>query len=65
MAVKTNVEYQAMQKEIEFAQTEVKKLEDQMLERMVEADELTAARQARGSRRSPPSRRPSTPTGRP
>jgi len=43
MAVKTNVEYQAMQKEIEFAQGEVKKLEDAILERMLEADDLTAA----------------------
>ena len=42
MAVKTNVEYQAMQKEIEFAQKEVKTLEDTILERMLEADELTA-----------------------
>ena len=32
MAVKTNIEYQAMQKEIEYAQNEVKKLEDQVLE---------------------------------
>jgi predicted nucleic acid-binding Zn-ribbon protein len=43
MAVKTNVEYQAMQKEIAFAQTEVKTLEDTILERMLEGDELTAA----------------------
>ncbi len=43
MAVKTNIEYQAMQKEIEYAQTEVKKLEDQVLERMVEGDDLAAA----------------------
>jgi predicted nucleic acid-binding Zn-ribbon protein len=43
MAVKTNIEYQAMQKEIEYAQTEVKKLEDQVLERMVEADDLASA----------------------
>lgn len=43
MAVKTNVEYQAMQKEIEYAQTEVKTQEDRILERMLEADELTAA----------------------
>jgi predicted nucleic acid-binding Zn-ribbon protein len=43
MSVKTNVEYQAMQKEIEFAQKEVKALEDTILERMLEADELTAA----------------------
>jgi predicted nucleic acid-binding Zn-ribbon protein len=43
MAVKTNAEYQAMQKEIEFAQTEVKALEDRVLERMLEADDLTAS----------------------
>jgi len=43
MAVKTNVEYQAMQKEIEFAQHEVKILEDRILEFMLEADDLTAA----------------------
>jgi predicted nucleic acid-binding Zn-ribbon protein len=42
MAVKTNQEYHAIQKEIEFAQGEIKSLEDQILERMVEADELTA-----------------------
>jgi predicted nucleic acid-binding Zn-ribbon protein len=43
MSVKTNVEYQAMQKEIEFAQTEVKAHEDRILERMLEADDFTAA----------------------
>jgi predicted nucleic acid-binding Zn-ribbon protein len=43
MAVKTNQEYHAMQKEIGFAQGEVKALEDQMLERMLEGDELTGA----------------------
>lgn len=43
MAVKTNIEYQAMQKEIEFAQTGVKTLEDKVLERMLEADEITGA----------------------
>jgi hypothetical protein len=43
MSVKTNVEYQAMQKEIEFAQTEVKAYEDRILEGMLEADDLTAA----------------------
>ena len=43
MAVKTNQEYHAVQKEISFAQGEVKTLEDQILERMVEADELTAS----------------------
>src|SRR5215208_4045753 len=43
MSVKTNVEYQAMQKEIEFAQTEVKTYEDRILEGMLEADDLAAA----------------------
>ena len=43
MSVKTNVEYQAMQKEIEFAQKEVKALEDTILERMLEGDDLTGA----------------------
>src|SRR5262245_29521010 len=43
MAVKTNEEYHAIQKEIAFAQTEIKKLEDVILERMLEADDLTAA----------------------
>jgi uncharacterized protein len=43
MAVKTNQEYHAVQKEIGFAQTEIKVLEDRILERMLEADELTAA----------------------
>jgi len=42
MAVKTNVEYQAMQKEIAYAQAEVKALEDRILERMLEADDLGA-----------------------
>jgi len=42
MAVKTNQEYTAVQHEIAFAQTEIKKLEDTLLERMVEGDELTA-----------------------
>ena len=40
MEVKTNREYTAMQHEIETAQGEVKRLEDAMLERMLEADEL-------------------------
>ncbi len=40
MEVKTNREYTAMQHEIETAQGEVKRLEDQMLERMLESDEL-------------------------
>ncbi|HEV3140104.1 MAG TPA: C4-type zinc ribbon domain-containing protein [Vicinamibacterales bacterium] len=43
MAVKTNQEYQAIQKEIGYAQGEIKTLEDRVLERMLEADELTAA----------------------
>jgi predicted nucleic acid-binding Zn-ribbon protein len=43
MSVKTNIEYQAMQKEIGFAQGEVKSLEDKILERMLDADDLTAA----------------------
>ena len=42
MAVKTNQEYHAVQKEIEFAQTEMKGAEDAVLERMLEGDELTA-----------------------
>jgi predicted nucleic acid-binding Zn-ribbon protein len=43
MAVKTNQEYHAVQKEIGFAQGEIKSLEDKVLERMLEADELTSA----------------------
>ena len=43
MAVKTNVEYHAVQKEISYAQTEIKALEDKILELMLEADELTSA----------------------
>jgi len=43
MAVKTNQEYHAIQKEIEFAQTEMKGAEDAVLEQMLEGDELTAA----------------------
>lgn len=42
MAVKTNREYQAMQVEIAGAEAEVGRLEDRILERMLEADELTA-----------------------
>jgi uncharacterized protein len=42
MAVKTNQEYHAVQKEIGFAQTEIKTLEDRILERMIEADELSS-----------------------
>jgi uncharacterized protein len=43
MVVKTNVEYHAVQKEIGYAQGEIKTLEDKVLERMLEADELTSA----------------------
>lgn len=43
MAVKTNQEYHAVQHEIAFAQSEIKAIEDQLLERMLEADELTAS----------------------
>ncbi len=42
MSVKTNIEYQAMQKEMSHAQGEVKKHEDRILELMLEADELSA-----------------------
>ena len=41
MEVKTNREYQAMQKEIDVAQHEVQKQEDQLLERMLEFDEIS------------------------
>jgi predicted nucleic acid-binding Zn-ribbon protein len=43
MAVKTNQEYHAIQHEIAFAQNEIKVHEDRILERMMEADELTGA----------------------
>jgi predicted nucleic acid-binding Zn-ribbon protein len=46
MAVKTNQEYHAIQHEMAHAQGEIKKHEDEVLERMVEADELTAALKA-------------------
>ncbi len=46
MAVKTNQEYHAIQHEIAFAQTEIKKIEDATLERMMEADELAGALKA-------------------
>jgi uncharacterized protein len=42
MEVKTNKEYTAFLKEIEVAQHEVRQLEDRILERMLEADELAA-----------------------
>jgi predicted nucleic acid-binding Zn-ribbon protein len=40
MQVKTNREYTAMQKEIEVAQHETRAIEDRILERMLEADDL-------------------------
>jgi predicted nucleic acid-binding Zn-ribbon protein len=42
MAVKTNQEYHAVQKEIAFAQSEIKALEEKVLELMLDADDLTA-----------------------
>jgi len=41
-AVKTNKEYQAMQHEIETAQKELGSVEEKVIERMVDADALTA-----------------------
>jgi hypothetical protein len=41
MEVKTNREYQAMQKEIETAQHEIRKQEDRLLEQMLEFDDVT------------------------
>jgi len=41
-AVKTNREYQAMQHEIATAQTDLESVEEKVLERMMEADALTA-----------------------
>jgi predicted nucleic acid-binding Zn-ribbon protein len=43
MAVKTNQEFTAVQHEIAFAQAEIKKIEDGILERMMESDDLAAA----------------------
>jgi uncharacterized protein len=43
MEVKTNREYQAMQHEIATAQDEVRAIEGKLLERMIEADDLSAA----------------------
>jgi uncharacterized protein len=50
MEVKTNREYQAMQKEIEVAQHEIQKFEDLLLERMIEFDEVT--RQVKGAEKA-------------
>jgi len=43
MAVKTNQEYHAVQHEIAFAESEITGLEDRILEKMLEGDDLTAA----------------------
>ena len=43
MAVKTNQEYHAIQHEIAFAESQVKTLEDKILEHMLEADDLVAS----------------------
>ena len=43
MEVKTNREYQAMQLEIETAREEVRRVEDRILERMFEADDMAAS----------------------
>jgi len=40
MAVKTNKAYQAMQKEISNGEEEIKRLEDELLEKMLEGDDL-------------------------
>jgi uncharacterized protein len=49
--VKTNREYQAMQHEIETAKTELGAAEEKVLERMVEADDLTVSlKQAQSER---------------
>jgi uncharacterized protein len=50
MEVKTNKEYTALLKEIEVAQHEVRQLEDRILERMLEADELAAGQKAAEAR---------------
>jgi predicted nucleic acid-binding Zn-ribbon protein len=50
MEVKTNKEYTAMLKEIEAAQTELRRLEDRLLERMLEADDLAIVLKAAESR---------------
>jgi predicted nucleic acid-binding Zn-ribbon protein len=50
MEVKTNREYQAVQKEIEVALHEIQVLEDALLERMIEFDEVT--RQVKAAEKS-------------
>ena len=43
MAVKTNKEYQAMQTEISNGEEEMKRLEDKLLEKMLEGDDLNGS----------------------
>jgi predicted nucleic acid-binding Zn-ribbon protein len=50
MEVKTNKEYTAMLKEIEAAQSEVRRLEDRILERMLEHDDLAGTQKAAETR---------------
>ena len=64
MAVKTNQEYHAVQHEIAFAQTEIKKIEDAILERMMESRRADRGAEDRGSGARRRDRRRSTPTAR-
>jgi uncharacterized protein len=50
MAVKTNKEYTAVLKEIDAAQQEVRQLEDKILERMLDADDLVAVQKGAEAR---------------
>ena len=50
MQVKTNKEYQAMQHEIAAAEDERRRLEDNVLEHMIEGDDLTSEVERAGSR---------------
>src|SRR5215471_16406580 len=63
MSVKTNQEYHAIQKEIAFAQTEMKAAEDEVLVQMIEGDELRAPPSA-PRRTLPENRKRWTPTAR-
>ena len=57
LSVKTNEEYKALQKEIEHAQAAIKKVEDEILNLMMEAEAATERNQAG---RSPAERRPAS-----
>ena len=50
MLVKTNKEYQAMQGEMASAENEIRRLEDETLERMIEGDDLAAEVEQASSR---------------